>query len=73
MTILINILLIILLILQIVVLTHMLIANIKREKTDKEFWQEMNKSLKKQVDKYNELYPEKSLEFNKEDDHEQNH
>lgn len=63
MTFIINVLLITMLILQIIVLIHMLITNIKREKADKKFWQEMNESLMKSVAKYNNLYPEEPLQL----------
>lgn len=66
MTVIINFLLIIMLVLQIIVLIHMLITNIKREKADKKFWQEMNESLMKSVAKYNNLYPEEPLQLEEE-------
>lgn len=66
MTFIINILLITMLILQIIILIHMLITNIKREKANKKFWQEMNESLMKSVVKYNNLYPEKPLQLEEE-------
>ncbi len=46
-------LLITLLVLQIIVLVHMLIYQIKRTKEDEKFWKQMGDAIKKQVDKYN--------------------
>lgn len=59
----IKILLIALLVLQIVVLVHMLICQIKRNKEDKKFWEQMNDVIKEQVDRYNNLYPEEPLKL----------
>lgn len=56
-------LLIALLVLQIVVLVHMLICQIKRNKEDKKFWEQMDKAIKEQVDRYNNLYPDEQLKL----------
>ena len=62
----INFLLIILVILQIIVLMHTLVINIKREKAHKKFWQEINKSLVESVTRYNNLYPEEPFQLKEE-------
>lgn len=51
----IHILLIILLVLQIIVLIHMLVCQIKRQKEDKKFWEQMGDAIKDQVNRYNNL------------------
>lgn len=51
------------LVLQIVVLVHMLICQIKRNKEDKKFWEQMDKAIKEQVDRYNNLYPDEQLKL----------
>ena len=56
-------LLIALLVLQIIILVHMLICQIKRNKEDKKFWEQMNNAVKEQVDRYNNLYPEEPLKL----------
>lgn len=56
-------LLIALLVLQIVVLVHMLICQIKRNKEDKKFWEQMGIAIKEQVDRYNNLYPDEPLKL----------
>lgn len=64
-------LLIALLVLQIVVLVHMLICQIKRDKEDKKFWEKMGNAIKEQVDRYNNLYPEKPLKLEEDNTSEQ--
>ena len=56
-------LLIALLVLQIVVLVHMLICQIRRNKEDKKFWEQMGIAIKEQVDRYNNLYPDEPLKL----------
>lgn len=56
-------LLIAMLVLQIIVLIHMLICQIKRHKEDKKFWEVMSEAIKQQVDKYNGLYPDEPLKL----------
>ena len=56
-------LLITLLVLQIVVLVHMLICQIKRNKEDKKFWEQMGDAIKEQVNRYNNLYPNEPLKL----------
>lgn len=56
-------LLIALLVLQIVVLVHMLICQIRRNKEDKKFWEQMSNAVKEQVDRYNKLYPDEPLKL----------
>ena len=51
-------LLIALLVLQIVVLVHMLICQIRRNKEDKKFWEQMGEAIKDQVNRYNSSYPD---------------
>ena len=67
----IKILLIALLVLQIVVLVHMLICQIKRNKEDKKFWEQMSNAVKEQVDRYNNLYPEEPLKLEEDNTSEQ--
>ena len=67
----IKLLLIILLVLQIVVLVHMLICQIKRSKEDKKFWEQMGEAIKEQVDRYNNLYPEEPLKLEEDNTSEQ--
>lgn len=67
----IKILLIALLVLQIMVLVHMLICQIKRNKEDKKFWEQMNNAVKEQVDRYNNLYPEEPLKLEEDNASEQ--
>lgn len=64
-------LLIALLVLQIVVLVHMLICQIKRNKEDKKFWEQMGNAIKEQVDRYNNLHPEKPLKLEEDNTSEQ--
>ncbi|MBQ2349844.1 MAG: hypothetical protein II393_01005 [Cytophagales bacterium] len=59
----IHILLIILLVLQIIVLIHMLVCQIKRQKEDKKFWEQMGIALKDQIDRYNNLYPDEPIKL----------
>lgn len=59
----IHILLIILLVLQIVVLVHMLICQIRRNKEDKKFWEQMGEAIKDQVNRYNNLYPDEPIKL----------
>lgn len=64
-------LLIALLVLQIVILVHMLICQIKRNKEDKKFWEQMDNAIKEQVDRYNNLYPEEPLKLEEDNTSEQ--
>lgn len=64
-------LLIALLVLQIIILVHMLICQIKRNKEDKKFWEQMNNAVKEQVDRYNNLYPEEPLKLEEDNTSEQ--
>ena len=64
-------LLIALLVLQIVVLVHMLICQIKRNKEDKKFWEQMGSAIKEQVDRYNNLYPDEPLKLKEDNTSEQ--
>lgn len=64
-------LLIALLVLQTVVLVHMLICQIKRNKQDKKFWEQMDKAIKEQVDRYNNLYPDEQLKLKEDNTSEQ--
>lgn len=64
-------LLIALLVLQIVVLVHMLICQIKRNKEDKKFWEQMGIAIKEQVDRYNNLYPDEPLKLEEDNTSEQ--
>lgn len=56
-------LLIALLVLQIVVLIHMLVCQIKRQKEDKKFWEQMGDAIKDQVNRYNNLYPNEPIKL----------
>lgn len=56
-------LLIALLVLQIVVLVHMLICQIRRNKEDKKFWEQMSIAIKDQINRYNKLYPDEPLKL----------
>lgn len=56
-------LLIALLVLQIVVLVHMLICQIRRNKEDKKFWKIMSMAVQDQVNRYNELYPDEPIKL----------
>lgn len=67
----IKILLITLLVLQIIVLVHMLICQIKRNKEDKKFWEQMDNAIKEQVNRYNNLYPEEPLKLEEDNTSEQ--
>lgn len=67
----IKILLIALLVLQIVVLVHMLICQIKKHKEDKKFWEQMGEAIKDQVNRYNKLYPDKPLKLEEDNTSEQ--
>ena len=64
-------LLIALLVLQIMVLIHMLICQIKRNKEDKKFWEQMGNAIKEQVDRYNNLYPDEPLKLEEDNTSEQ--
>lgn len=64
-------LLVTLLVLQIVVLVHMLICQIRRNKEDKKFWEQMGNAIKEQVDKYNNLYPEEPIKLEEDNTSEQ--
>ena len=64
-------LLITLLVLQIIVLIHMLICQIKRNREDKKFWKQMGDAIKEQVDKYNNLYSEEPLKLEEDNTNEQ--
>ena len=64
-------LLITLLVLQIIVLVHMLICQIKRNREDKKFWKQMGDAIKEQVDKYNDLYSEEPLKLEEDNTNEQ--
>ena len=64
-------LLIALLVLQIIILVHMLICQIKRNKEDKKFWEQMGNVIKEQVDRYNNLYPEEPLKLEEDNTSEQ--
>lgn len=59
----IHILLIILLVLQIIVLIHMLVCQIKRQKEDKKFWKVMSMAVQDQVNRYNKLYPDEPIKL----------
>ena len=56
-------LLIALLVLQIVVLIHMLVCQIKRQKEDKKFWEQMGDAIKDQINRYNNLYPNEPIKL----------
>ena len=64
-------LLITLLVLQIIVLVHMLVCQIKRNREDKKFWKQMGDAIKEQVDKYNNLYSEEPLKLEEDNTNEQ--
>ena len=64
-------LLIALLVLQIIVLVYTLIYQIKRNKEDKKFWEQMGNAIKEQVNRYNNLYPEKPLKLEEDSTSEQ--
>ena len=64
-------LLITLLVLQIIVLVHRLICQIKRNREDKKFWKQMGDAIKEQVDKYNNLYSEEPLKLEEDNTNEQ--
>lgn len=64
-------LLITLLVLQIIVLVHMLICQIKRNREDKKFWEQMSDAIKEQIDKYNNLYSEELLKLEEDNTNEQ--
>ena len=64
-------LLIALLVLQVIVLIHMLICQIKRHKEDKKFWAAMGEAIKQQVDKYNGLYPDEPIKLKEDNTSEQ--
>lgn len=67
----IKLLLSILLGLQIIISIYMLICQIKRNKEDKKFWEQMDKSIKEQVDRYNNLYPDEQLKLKEDNTSEQ--
>ena len=60
-----------LLILQIIVLVHMLVCQIKRNREDKKFWEQMSEAIKEQVNKYNNLYPDEPLKLEEDNTNEQ--
>ena len=64
-------LLIALLVLQIVVLVHMLICQIRRNKEDKKFWEQMGEAIKEQVNRYNNLYLDEPLKLEEDNTSEQ--
>ena len=64
-------LLITLLVLQIIVLVHMLICQIKRNREDKKFWEQMSDAIKEQIDKYNNLYSEEPLKLEEDNTNDQ--
>ena len=64
-------LLIALLVLQIIVLIHMLICQIKRHKENKKFWEAMGEAIKQQVNKYNDLYPDEPIKLEEDNTSEQ--
>jgi len=64
-------LLIALLVLQIVVLVHMLICQIRRNREDKKFWEQMGEAIKEQVNRYNNLYPDEPLKLEEDNTSEQ--
>ena len=49
----------------------MLICQIKRNKEDKKFWEQMDKAIKEQVDRYNNLYPDEQLKLKEDNTSEQ--
>ena len=67
----IRILLITLLVLQIVVLIYMLVHQIKRNKEDKKFWEQMDMAIKDQINRYNNLYPNDPLKLEEDSTSEQ--
>ena len=67
----IKLLLSVLLGLQIIISIYMLICQIKRNKEDKKFWEQMDKSIKEQVDRYNNLYPDEQLKLKEDNTSEQ--
>lgn len=67
----IKILLITLLVLQIVVLMHMLVHQIKRNKEDKKFWEQMDMAIKDQINRYNNLYSNDPLKLEEDSTSEQ--
>lgn len=67
----IKLLLIVLLGLQIIISIYMLICQIKRNKEDKKFWEQMDKAIKEQVDRYNNLYPDEQLKLKEDNTNEQ--
>lgn len=67
----IKLLLSILLGLQIIISVYMLICQIKRNKEDKKFWEQMDKAIKEQVDRYNNLYPDEQLKLKEDNTSEQ--
>lgn len=64
-------LLIALLVLQIIILVHMLICQIRRNKEDKKFWEQMGEAIKEQVNRYNNLYPDEPLKLEEDNTSEQ--
>ena len=64
-------LLITLLVLQIIVLVRILIDQIRRNEDDKKFWKQMDEAIKKQVDRYNYLYPDEPLQLEEDNTSEQ--
>ena len=64
-------LLIALLVLQIIVLVHMLICQIRRNKEDKKFWEQTGIAIKDQINRYNKLYPDEPLKLEEDNTSEQ--
>lgn len=67
----IKLLLIVLLGLQIIISIYMLICQIKKNKEDKKFWEQIGSAIKEQVDKYNDLYPDEPLKLEEDNTNEQ--
>ena len=67
----IKLLLSVLLGLQIIISIYMLTYQIKRNKEDKKFWEQMDKAIKEQVDRYNNLYPDEQLKLKEDNTSEQ--
>ena len=64
-------LLITLVVLQIIVLVYTLVYQIKSDKEDKKFWEQMGNAIKEQVDRYNNLYPDEPLKLEEDNTSEQ--
>lgn len=67
----IKLLLIVLLGLQIIISIYMLICQIKKNKEDEKFWEQIGSAIKEQVDKYNDLYPDEPLKLEGDNTNEQ--